>query len=287
VEGRREKVGGARTADLKGEQRSAGLTLIGPAPQFPASFGQGVPTSRVRGGGSVEELLYEGKAKIVYRGSHPGTLRVYFKDDATAFNAQKRGSIVGKGVINNQISATLFRYLEAQGVPTHFLNERSEREMEVWEVKILPLEVVLRNRAAGTFCRRYGAPRGLRFPFPLVEFSLKNDALGDPLIYEEAVVALGLAEPSLLAEVRQRTLQINELLKAYFEVRHLELVDFKLEFGLREGTLLLADEISPDTMRLWELGSEEPMDKDRFRQDLGRVEEAYQEVWRRVRGGEG
>ncbi|ADH62962.1 phosphoribosylaminoimidazole-succinocarboxamide synthase [Allomeiothermus silvanus DSM 9946] len=232
------------------------------------------------------EKLYEGKAKIVYTGPEVGTYRVYYKDDATAFNGQKRAQIGGKGVVNNRVSSTLFRYLEAHGVPTHFLGELSEREMLVRQVEIIPLEVIIRNRAAGSFAKRYGVAEGTPLAKPLVEFSLKNDALGDPLIYDDAVLALGLASANELSRIKELALQVNELLKAFFSQRGLEVIDFKLEFGrLPGGTVVLADEISPDTMRLWEVGTGEKMDKDRFRRDLGGVEEAYQEVLRRVTGG--
>ncbi len=230
------------------------------------------------------EKLYEGKAKVLYPEGED-TLRVYFKDEATAFNAQKRGVIPGKGVVNNKVSAALFRYLEAHGIRTHFLKELSDREMEVQRVAILPLEVILRFRAAGSFAKRYGLAEGAPLKAPLVEFSLKNDALGDPLICPEAVLALGLATEAELATLKATTLRVGELLKGFFAERSLELVDFKLEFGKKDGEILLADEISPDTMRLWDTKTGEPMDKDRFRKDLGGVEEAYQEVLRRVLGG--
>jgi len=225
--------------------------------------------------------LYEGKAKILYPEGED-TLRVYFKDEATAFNAQKRGLITGKGVVNNRVSAVLFRYLEGHGVKTHFLEELSEREMRVLRVEVLPLEVILRFRAAGSFAKRYGVQEGIPLKNPLVEFSLKNDALGDPLICPEAILALGLATEEELAQVKATTLRVGELLRAFFAPRGLDLIDFKLEFGKRNGEILLADEISPDTMRLWDQKTGEPMDKDRFRKDLGGVEEAYQEVLRRV-----
>ncbi|GAB5603372.1 phosphoribosylaminoimidazolesuccinocarboxamide synthase [Thermus sp. FJN-A] len=227
------------------------------------------------------EKLYEGKAKVLYPAG-PDTLRVYFKDEATAFNAQKRGVIPGKGVVNNKVSAALFRYLEGHGVRTHFLEEISDREMLVRRVEILPLEVILRFRAAGSFAKRYGLEEGTPLKMPLLEFSLKSDALGDPLICENAILALGLAEEAELGAVKATTLKVGELLRAFFAPRGLDLVDFKLEFGQRDGEILLADEISPDTMRLWDQKTGEPMDKDRFRKDLGGVEEAYQEVLRRV-----
>ncbi|RTH40109.1 phosphoribosylaminoimidazolesuccinocarboxamide synthase [Thermus scotoductus] len=227
------------------------------------------------------EKLYEGKAKVLFP-EGPDTLRVYFKDEATAFNAQKRGLIPGKGVVNNKVSATLFRYLEAHGVKTHFLEEVSDREMRVLRVEILPLEVILRFRAAGSFAKRYGVKEGTLLRAPLVEYSLKSDPLGDPLICPEAILALGLAAEEELSQVRTTTLKVGELLRDFFAQRGLDLIDFKLEFGKRQGEILLADEISPDTMRLWDQKTGEPMDKDRFRKDLGGVEEAYQEVLRRV-----
>lgn len=237
------------------------------------------------------EKLYEGKAKIIYPGAEAGVYRVFYKDDATAFNGQKRAQISGKGVVNNKVSSALFRYLEAHGVPTHFLHELSDNEMLVKQVEIVPLEVIVRNRTAGTFSKRYGVEEGRVLPYPLVEFSLKNDDLGDPLIYDEAALALGLVNGSELARIKELALKVNGLLKGYFAARGLELIDFKLEFGRlllsapptdERGDIVLADEISPDTMRLWEVGTGEKMDKDRFRRDLGGVEEAYQEVLRRV-----
>ncbi|RTG95019.1 phosphoribosylaminoimidazolesuccinocarboxamide synthase [Thermus scotoductus] len=230
------------------------------------------------------EKLYEGKAKVLFP-EGPDTLRVYFKDEATAFNAQKRGLIPGKGVVNNKVSATLFRYLEAHGVRTHFLEELSDREMRVLRVEILPLEVILRFKAAGSFAKRYGVKEGTLLRAPLVEYSLKSDPLGDPLICPEAILALGLAAEEELSQVRTTTLKVGELLRDFFAQRGLDLIDFKLEFGKRQGEILLADEISPDTMRLWDQKTGEPMDKDRFRKDLGGVEEAYQEVLRRVLRG--
>ncbi|WP_337845661.1 phosphoribosylaminoimidazolesuccinocarboxamide synthase [Thermus sp.] len=228
------------------------------------------------------EKLYEGKAKILYAdGEH---IRVYFKDEATAFNAQKRGVIPGKGVVNNKVSAALFRLLEAYGIPTHFLEELSDREMRVKRVEIIPLEVIVRYRAAGSFARRYGLKEGAPLKAPLVEFSLKDDALGDPLICKEAVLTLGLATEEEVETLSRLALKAGEVLKAFFLERGLELIDFKLEFGRHGREILLADEISPDTMRLWDLKTGEPMDKDRFRKDLGGVEEAYREVLRRVLG---
>ncbi|WP_038058262.1 phosphoribosylaminoimidazolesuccinocarboxamide synthase [Thermus amyloliquefaciens] len=230
------------------------------------------------------EKLYEGKAKVLFP-EGPDTLRVYFKDEATAFNARKRGIIPGKGVVNNKVSAALFRHLEAHGIKTHFLEELSDREMRVLRVEILPLEVILRFRAAGSFAKRYGVKEGTPLKAPLVEFSLKSDALGDPLICPEAILALDLAGEEELSQVKATTLRVGELLRDFFAQRGLDLIDFKLEFGKRNGEILLADEISPDTMRLWDQRTGEPMDKDRFRKDLGGEAEAYQEVLRRVLKG--
>ncbi len=228
------------------------------------------------------EALYEGKAKVLY--PHGEGLRVLFKDEATAFDGRKRGVIPGKGAVNNGVSAALFRLLEAQGIRTHFLKTLSEREMLVKRVEILPLEVVLRYRAAGSFARRYGLPEGKPLGAPLVEFFLKSDPLGDPLLCPEAALALGLAGEEELRFLKATTLKVGEILRAFFAERGLELVDFKLEYGRKDGEILLADEISPDTMRLWDLKTGEPLDKDRFRKDLGGVAEAYQEVLRRVLG---
>lgn len=231
------------------------------------------------------EKLYEGKAKVVYPGAEAGTYLVFYKDDATAFNGQKKAQIMGKGVVNNRVSSALFEHLEQNGIPTHFVHRLSEREMLVKQVQIVPLEVIVRNRAAGTFSKRYGVEEGTVLKQPLVEFSLKNDALGDPLIYDDAALALGIASEAEIARLKELALRVNELLQSYFLQRNLELIDFKLEFGrIPSGDIILADEISPDTMRLWEVGTGEKMDKDRFRRDMGGVEEAYQEVLRRVLG---
>jgi phosphoribosylaminoimidazole-succinocarboxamide synthase len=237
------------------------------------------------------EKLYEGKAKIIYPTAETGLYRVFYKDDATAFNGQKKAQISGKGVVNNKVSSALFHYLEAGGIPTHFVRELSDNEMLVKQVEIVPLEVIVRNRTAGTFSKRYGVEEGRTLPYPLVEFSLKDDALGDPLIYDDAALALGIVNGSELSRINELALKVNGLLQKYFLERNLELIDFKLEFGKllhsaaptdERGAIVLADEISPDTMRLWEVGTGEKMDKDRFRRDLGGVEEAYQEVLRRV-----
>ncbi|MDI9260281.1 phosphoribosylaminoimidazolesuccinocarboxamide synthase [Alicyclobacillus sendaiensis] len=233
-----------------------------------------------------ETLLYEGKAKKVFATSDPGVVRVLYKDDATAFNGEKRGTIVGKGAINNQMSNLLFRYLEEHGVPTHFVEEVSERETLVRKVEIIPLEVVVRNLAAGSFSKRFGIEEGTVLERPLVEFYYKNDALGDPLVTDDHAFILHLATEKDLAELRRLALAVNHLLVQRFREAGLILVDFKLEFGrLPSGELVLADEISPDTCRLWDERTREKLDKDRFRRDLGGVEEAYQEVWARLKGG--
>jgi len=233
-----------------------------------------------------ETLLYEGKAKKVFATSDPGVVRVLYKDDATAFNGEKRGTIAGKGAINNQVSNLLFRYLEEHGVPTHFVEEISDRETLVRKVEIIPLEVVVRNIAAGSFSKRFGIEEGTPLERPLIEFYYKNDALGDPLVTDDHALILHLATADDLAELRRLALAVNDLLVRRFRAAGLILVDFKLEFGrLPSGEIVLADEISPDTCRLWDERTREKLDKDRFRRDLGGVEEAYQEVWARLKGG--
>ena len=229
------------------------------------------------------EMIYEGKAKRVYATDEPELLIVDYKDDATAFNGEKRGTIVGKGVINNQMSNRLMRRLEQAGVPTHFVEELSERETLVRRVEIVPLEVIVRNRSAGSFSKRYGVEEGRVFDAPTIEFSYKNDALGDPLINSSHVIALGLAAPEELELIRRYAFRVNEVLSALWASRGITLVDFKLEFGrLADGTIVLADEISPDTCRLWDSATGKKLDKDRFRRDLGGVEDAYAEVMRRL-----
>lgn len=228
-------------------------------------------------------LLYEGKAKKVYETENPDQLIVSYKDDATAFNGQKKGTISGKGAVNNRMSNRLMELLEARGIPTHYVQELNDRETLVKKVAIVPLEVIVRNLSAGSFAKRYGVKEGIVFPAPTVEFSYKNDDLGDPLLNTSHALALGLATPEELEHIRVQALRINELLKDYFRTLGLDLVDFKLEFGrLPGGEIVLADEISPDTCRLWDSKTHEKLDKDRFRRDLGGVEEAYQEVLRRL-----
>jgi phosphoribosylaminoimidazole-succinocarboxamide synthase len=236
---------------------------------------------------TARQKLYEGKAKIIYATDDPNILLTHFKDDATAFNAQKRGSIVGKGEMNCAISTHLFQQLEARGIRTHWLDRPSPNEMRVKAVKILPIEVVVRNIAAGSLCQQTGIPLGTVLQQPLVEFYYKNDDLGDPLLTLERLLLLELATPEQVDQLRAIALQINQLLSEFFQNCSITLVDFKLEFGLdTTGDLLLADEISPDTCRLWNQAVADPtqrvMDKDRFRHDLGNVEEAYRQVLDRV-----
>ena len=229
------------------------------------------------------QQLYEGKAKKVFATDDPGFLIVEYKDDATAFNGVKRGTIRGKGVINNRMSNRLMEMLEREGIPTHFVRELSERETLVKRVEIVPLEVIVRNISAGSFSKRYGVEEGIRFDAPTVEFSYKNDALGDPLINTDSAVALKLADPGEIALIRQYALRTDQELSRFWKDCGVTLVDFKLEFGrLSDGTIILADEISPDTCRLWDSATGEKLDKDRFRRDLGGVEEAYQEIMRRL-----
>ena len=228
-------------------------------------------------------LLYEGKAKQVFATDDPERVIVRYKDDATAFNAQKRGTVAGKGEVNNAVAALLYPELEAFGVPTHFLVRLSEREQLVRRVRIVPVEVIVRNRAAGTFASRYGVEEGRPLEPTVIEFCLKSDALGDPPMNAATAVALGHASEEELETLFDLAAEVNDYLLARFAVAGLDLVDFKLEFGATgEGELVLADEISPDTCRLWDLETGEKLDKDRFRRDLGRVEEAYQEVRRRL-----
>ena len=227
--------------------------------------------------------LYEGKAKKVFETDNPQLLIVSYKDDATAFNGLKKGTISGKGVINNRMSNLLMQKLETQGVPTHFVEELSDRETLVKRVTILPLEVIVRNIAAGSFSQNYGVPEGKVFAAPTIEFSYKNDELGDPLCNSYHAVALGLCSMEEIETVKSYAFKINELLKEFWSKCGVTLVDFKIEFGrLADGTIVLADEISPDTCRLWDSQTGEKLDKDRFRRDLGGVEDAYREVMARL-----
>ena len=229
------------------------------------------------------EQLYEGKAKKVFATDDPELLIVSYKDDATAFNGLKKGTIQGKGVINNQMSNLLMQLLEKNGVPTHFVEELSERETLVKRVKIVPLEVIIRNISAGSFSKRYGVEEGIVFEEPTIEFSYKNDELGDPLINAYHARALKLATAEEIETIKKYSFRVNEVLKNFWKTCGVTLVDFKLEFGrLSDGTIVLADEISPDTCRLWDSATGEKLDKDRFRRDLGGVEDAYKEIMGRL-----
>ena len=228
------------------------------------------------------EQLYEGKAKKVFATDDPKRYVVEYKDDATAFNGEKRGTIVGKGVVNNRMSNILFRMLEANGVPTHFVEELSDRETLVRAVEIVPLEVIVRNVAAGSFSKRYGVEEGRALKNPTLEFSLKDDSLGDPLINDSHILALGLATEEELRTMHEMAFRINDLLKDYFLKIGVKLIDFKIELGRCDGRIVLADEISPDTCRFWDAKTNEKLDKDRFRRDLGGVEDAYREMFERV-----
>ena len=230
-----------------------------------------------------KEQLYEGKAKKGFATEDPELLIVAYKDDATAFNGLKKGTISGKGIINNQMSNRLMSMLESKGIPTHYVQELSQRETLVKKVQIVPLEVIVRNISAGSFSKRYGVQEGIVFQQPTIEFSYKNDALGDPLLNTRHALALELATQEEIATIEDYSFRINEALKSFWLSCGVTLVDFKLEFGrLQDGTIVLADEISPDTCRLWDSKTGEKLDKDRFRRDLGGVEEAYGEIMRRL-----
>ena len=229
--------------------------------------------------------LYEGKAKKVYATADENLYIVSYKDDATAFNGLKKGTIAGKGVINNRMSNMLMQMLEQEGVPTHFVKELSDRDTLVKKVSIVPLEVIIRNISAGSFAKHYGVEEGIVFDEPTIEFSYKNDDLGDPLLNRYHALALKLATPEEIDAIERYAFKVNQVLKAYFLKLNITLVDFKLEFGrLPDGTIVLADEISPDTCRFWDKDTGEKLDKDRFRRDLGGVEDAYNEVMRRLMG---
>ena len=235
---------------------------------------------------SRRRKIYEGKAKVLFEGPEPGTLVQYFKDDATAFNNKKRGTITGKGVLNNRISEFLMAKLSDIGIPTHFVRRLNMREQLIKKVEIIPIEIVVRNVAAGSFSDRFGISEGSPLPRPIIEYYYKSDELNDPMIIEEHITAFGWATPQELDEILSMTLRVNDFLSGLFLALGIKLVDFKLEFGrLYEGEdvrIVLADEISPDNCRLWDIKTNEKLDKDRFRRDLDRVEEAYQEVARRL-----
>ncbi len=230
-----------------------------------------------------KEMLYEGKAKKVYKTDDENLYIVDYKDDATAFNGVKKGQIAGKGVVNNRMSNFLMQLMEKKGVPTHFVEELSDRETLVKRVKIVPLEVIVRNIAAGSFSKRLGVEEGSPLKCTILEYCYKDDELGDPLINDYHAMALGIATREELDKIADMTFKVNEVLKEYFKEINIELVDFKIEFGKTpDGEIILADEISPDTCRLWDADTHEKLDKDRFRRDMGGVEEAYQEVFKRL-----
>ena len=230
------------------------------------------------------EQIYEGKAKKVYATDNPDYVIVDYKDDATAFNGQKKGTIVGKGVVNNKVSNHFFRLLEKNGIPTHYVEQLSDRETVVKKVEIVPVEVIIRNKAAGSFSKRVGVAEGTELKCTILEYSYKNDDLGDPFINDYYVRALGLATDEEMAKIKEYSFKVNDLLTAYLKEVGVELIDFKLEFGRFGGDIILADEISPDTCRFWDITTGKKLDKDRFRRDLGDVEEAYKEIIRRLMG---
>ncbi len=236
-----------------------------------------------------KEQLYEGKAKKVYSTENPDYVIVSYKDDATAFNGLKKGTIAGKGVINNKMSNMMMKMLEGKGIPTHLVEQIDDRNTVVKKVEIVPLEVIIRNVAAGSFSKRYGVPEGTKFSAPTIEFSYKNDELGDPLINDYHALALNLASAEEIETIKNMAFSVNEAMKAFFKELNIDLIDFKLEFGRFKGQIVLADEISPDTCRFWEAGSWDTtkhvsLDKDRFRRDLGGVEDAYAEIFKRIGG---
>ena len=233
----------------------------------------------------IKEMLYEGKAKQVFATEDPEIVMVHYKDDATAFNGLKKGTITGKGVINNRMTNFMMKKLEAAGIPTHFVEELNDRDTLVKKVSIVPLEVIIRNISAGSFAKRFGVEEGIVFENPTIEYSYKNDDLGDPMINTAQALALKLATPEEIETIRTMAFKVNDIMKAFFQEVGVDLVDFKLEFGrLSDGTIVLADEISPDTCRFWDSKTHEKLDKDRFRRDLGGVEDAYEEMRRRIFG---
>ena len=232
-----------------------------------------------------KEQLYEGKAKKVFATNDPNLVIVDYKDDATAFNGEKKGTITGKGVINNKMTNFMFRMLEKEGVPTHLVEEISDRETIVKKVSIVPLEVIIRNVAAGSFSKRMGVEEGKQLLCPILEFSYKNDDLGDPFINDYYALALGIATKEDIETISKYALKVNEFMVKFFKGLNIDLIDFKIEFGkTSDGKIILADEISPDTCRFWDSTTHEKLDKDRFRRDMGGVEEAYQEIMKRLMG---
>ena len=230
----------------------------------------------------IKEQLYEGKAKKVFATDDPDLCVVSYKDDATAFNGKKRGTIVGKGVVNNRMSNFMFKMLEENGIHTHYVEELNDRDTVVKKVEIVPLEVIVRNRAAGSFSKKYGVPEGSDLASPILEFDYKSDPLDDPLVNNYHILALGLATQEEIDTIASMALKIDQLMIDFFKKCNVELVDFKLEFGRFHGEIVLADEISPDTCRFWDLDTHEKLDKDRFRRDMGGVEEAYAEMMKRI-----
>ena len=230
------------------------------------------------------EQLYEGKAKKVYATTDPDMVIVDYKDDATAFNGEKKGTISGKGVINNKMTNFMFKLLEKEGVPTHYVEELSDRETLVKRVEIVPLEVIVRNVAAGSFSKKLGIEEGRKLSCPTLEFSYKNDDLGDPFINDYYALALDLATKEEIDTISEYAFKVNEFMLKFFKEINVDLIDFKIEFGRFHGQIVLADEISPDTCRFWDSTTHEKLDKDRFRRDMGGVEDAYQEVMRRLMG---
>lgn len=228
------------------------------------------------------EQIYEGKAKKVYATDNPDYVIVSYKDDATAFNGLKKGTISGKGVINNKMSNLMMKMLEEKGIPTHYVEQLSDRDTVVKRVEIVPLEVIIRNVAAGSFSKRYGVEEGTELAIPTIEFSYKNDDLGDPLINTYHALALRLATKEEIEKIERMAFAVNDAMKAFFKELNIDLIDFKLEFGRFHGDIVLADEISPDTCRFWDSTTHEKLDKDRFRRDLGGVEDAYQEIMKRI-----
>lgn len=232
----------------------------------------------------MKELLYEGKAKKVFKTDDENLYIVQYKDDATAFNGQKKGTIFGKGVVNNKVSNHMFRLLEKEGVKTHYVEELSDRETVVKKVEIVPIEVIVRNIAAGSLSKRLGLPEGTKLPVTVLEFCYKDDDLGDPMINNYHVFALGLASQEELDAITEMSFKVNDFMTNYLKDLNIELIDFKLEFGRTKDGIILADEISPDTCRFWDSATHEKLDKDRFRRDMGGVEDAYQEILRRLMG---
>ncbi len=229
-----------------------------------------------------KEQMYEGKAKKVFATDDADYCIVSYKDDATAFNGEKKGTIVGKGVVNNRMSNFMFKLLEAKGVPTDFVEELNDREALLKKVEIVPLEVIIRNKAAGSFSKRFGVPEGTAFKAPTLEFCLKDDDLGDPMINESQIFAIGAATKEEIEKISEYAYKVNEVMVEFFKSVNVDLIDFKIEFGRFHGEILLADEISPDTCRFWDVDTQEKLDKDRFRRDMGGVEDAYAEMMKRV-----